>query len=237
MAGRYPARRLEVPQDLPHVPGPVPAGLPSDLVRRRPDLAAAERRLAAADARLASAKAERYPRLSLTGSGGRSSDELNNLLDGDFTVWSLAGNLLQPLFQGGRIDANIDLSSARVKEVLEQYVSAVLKAFLEVETRLAAERFLEERTAHLEAASRHADAAAALAESRYRAGLENYITLLDSQRTALLTRSRFLEVRRLRLENRVDLYLALGGGFEQGEGENAGGTACLAPQGKEGSSP
>ena len=213
LLGRYPNADQESSADLPAVPDPVPAGLPSELVTRRPDLVAAERRLAAADARLAEARRSLYPRLILTASGGTSSNELKDLLDGDFRVWSLIANLLQPVFQGGRLRAGVDAAEARSREVLSVFAEEVLRAFAEVESALAAEGFLAGREEDLREAAAQADAARRLAQDRYDAGLEDLVTVLDSQRRYLTARSLFLAVRRLRLDARVNLHLALGGGF------------------------
>ncbi|MFH1999921.1 MAG: efflux transporter outer membrane subunit [Planctomycetota bacterium] len=214
LMGGYPGCTLEIPRALPPIPSKVPAGLPAALISRRPDLAAAERRLAASRARLDKAEASLYPRISLTASGGTSSNALGDLLDGDFRVWALAGNLTQPLFEGHRLRAGVDQAEAGAEESLAAYAGAALSAFAEVETALAGEAFLAERIDHLSQAATQAEAARNLAEERYRMGLEDYITVLDSQRSALSMQSRLLSARRVQLENRVDLYLALGGGFD-----------------------
>jgi len=214
LMGGYPGCTLDPPEALPAMPAEVPAGLPAVLVSRRPDLAAAERRLAATRARLDMAEASLYPRISLTASGGTSSDSLGDLLDGDFRVWAIAGNLTQPLFQGNRLRAGVDQAEAGAEESLAGYTGTVLSAFAEVETALAGETFFAERIQHLAEAVTQAEAARNLAEDRYRMGLEDYITVLDSQRSALSKQSRLLLAQRRRLENRVDLYLALGGGFD-----------------------
>lgn len=193
---------------------PIPAGLPAELLARRPDLVAAERRLAAAGLSVEEARAARLPRISLTGAAGRSSQELDDLLDSDFSVWSLAGNLLQPIFQGGRLAAAEDLAEARRREVLAGYVAAALGAFSEVEGALAGERFLAELVAALEEASREALDARDHSEERYVAGLAGYLALLESQRQALAAESELIAARLGRLEARVDFHLALGGGFE-----------------------
>jgi NodT family efflux transporter outer membrane factor (OMF) lipoprotein len=206
---------------LPDVEGAVPAGLPSELLERRPDLAAAERRLAATNMRVREAKSALFPRISLTASGGRTSSELEDLLSSQFNVWSLAGNLAQPLFQGGRLWANVQLNRARATEALEQYLQTVLQAFGEVETALAGERLLAEREATLRAATEQSIAARRLAEDRYRNGLEDFVTLLEAQRRALEAESQWITVRRMRIENRINLHLALGGGFSRGEEELA----------------
>ena len=217
LLGRYPGRQLQTPRRLPDTPPAVPGELPADLVARRPDLAAAERRLAAAGARLTAAKKDLYPRLSLTASGGTASAELGDLVSGNFGVWSLAANLLQPIFQGGRLRAAVDLARGTSEERLAGYASSALNAYLEVETTLRAETLLAERETHLAEAATQSRAAERLADDRYRAGLESFITVLESQRRAFQAESEWIVVRQLRLANRVDLFLALGGGFERDE--------------------
>ena len=213
LLGRYPSGKIKTSATLQEVPEPVPAGLPAELVARRPDLAAAEQRVFAADARVAQARATLYPRISLTGSGGTSSSELEDLLSSQFKVWTIAGNLAQPLFEGGRLRANVDLSQARMRQALAAFQGEALRAFGEVENALAAEQWLGRREEELKRAFEQASAAKALAEDRYRRGLEIFATVLDAQRRALESETQLTTVRRLRLENRVDLHLALGGGF------------------------
>ena len=214
LLGRYPAATVELSRELPPVPPRIPVGLPAGLVARRPDLAAAERRLVASASRLAASRAALYPRIGLTASGGRSSDELSDLLEGDFSVWNLVGNLTLPLFQGGRLRAGVDLAKAGSEQALAVYASSVLKAFAEVESTLAAEGFLVRQEEALQEAARQARAASSLAQDRYDTGLTDLITVLESQRRAFEAESQLLAVRRQRLEARIDLHLALGGGFE-----------------------
>lgn len=225
LLARYPDRRggralRSLPDELPAVfdegPEAVPAGLPAEIVARRPDLAAAEARLEAAGFRVAEARAALYPGLRLTGSAGRSSEDVEDLLDGDFTVWSIAGSLLQPVFQGGRLRANVDLSRASFQEATALYAGRVLRAFREVETALAAERYLANRTIALERAAEEARRARELAEERYRMGLTDYLNVLEAQRRAFDADSRRLQAERRRLDARVDLVLALGGGYSEG---------------------
>ncbi len=213
MLGRYPSARLTLSDNLPNISDPIPAGIPADIISRRPDLIAAEKRLAAANARLAESRRALYPRISLTGSAGTSSDEISDLLNGDFSVWNLVGNLLTPIFQGGRLRAGVKLAKAREREALAQYVQNVLYAYSEVETALAAEKNLEEREKALQVAVEQAMAARKLAEDRYASGLANLIEVLEAQRRAFDSQSQLLSVRRLRLDNRIDIYLALGGDF------------------------
>lgn len=213
LLGRYPSAGLKLPDRLPSLPEEIPAGLPAQLVSRRPDLAAAERRLAAADKRLAEARSSLYPRIGLTASGGRSSEELGDLLDGDFGVWSLLANITQPLLQGGRLRAGVDMARAGEERALATYAGSVLRAYAEVESALAAERFLTAQETALQTATQEALAARQLAEERYAKGLSDLITMLEAQRRAFDAESRLLAVRRQRIDARIDLHLALGGGF------------------------
>ena len=213
LLGRYPSARIEVGDELPAIGGPVPAGLPADLVGRRPDLVAAERRLAAADRRLAQSQRALLPSISLTGSAGRSSSALSDLLNGDFSVWNLVGNIAQPLLQGGRLRAGVDQAAAAAEQALYNYAQSALRAYGEVEAALHAEGFLADQERALATAAEEAVAARALAEERYARGLAGLIALLESQRRAFDAESRLLAVRRQRLDTRIDLHLALGGGF------------------------
>jgi outer membrane protein TolC len=165
-------------------------------------------------ARTKQARRALYPRISLTSSVGTSSSDLNNLLNGDYSVWNLAGNIIQPLLQGGRIRGTIDLARARDQQSMALYIQTVLNAYGEVESALSAEEFLQRREASLESAAEQSVAARRLAEDRYARGLSDLITMLDSQRRAYESESQLLAVRRQRLENRIDLHLALGGGYQ-----------------------
>lgn len=213
LLGRYPSGQFELTEKLPKVEEDVPAGLPADIVRRRPDLVAAEKQLAASYARVIESQRSLYPRISLTGSTGTSTDEFKNLLNGDYSVWNLVGNLLQPIFQGGRLRAGVDLAKAREAEALALYAARVLNAYSEVEIALAAEEFLAEREAALRTATEQSLAARNLADDRYARGLTDLIEVLEAQRRAFLSQSQLIGVQRARLDNRVDLYLALGGDF------------------------
>ena len=217
LLGRYPGATLAVDGDLPAVPEEIPGGLPADLISRRPDLVAAERRLAASYARTAQARKALYPQISLTASGGTSSQELGDLLNGNFGVWSLVGNLVQPLFQGGRLRANVDLAKSQSQQALALYAQSVLSACAEVESALASEHFLAGQQTALETATEQALAARRLAEERYTSGLTDLITMLSAQRSAYQAESQLLTVRRLRLDARIGLHLALGGGFQSRE--------------------
>jgi NodT family efflux transporter outer membrane factor (OMF) lipoprotein len=213
LLGRYPEATVHTGTELPELPEPIPAGLPADLIQRRPDLVAAERRLAAAEKELRASQKDLLPKISLTASGGTSSQEFDKLLNSDFSVWALAGNLSQPIFQGGRILANIDRSASLQDQARAAYRNAALRAFLEVETTLAAEAYLKNEYAHLKTAAEEADAAEDQAWDRYRKGTIDFLNVLDGQRTAAAARSRLIRAENALLQNRIDLYLALGGPF------------------------
>jgi outer membrane protein TolC len=191
----------------------VPVGLPADLLERRPDLASAAARIRAADRRADAARAALLPALRLTGSAGRTSDEVGDLLDGDFDIWSLGAGLTQPLFQGGRLRAAADRDEARVVEALAVYEGAVLAALGEVETALASEDALAEYEAGLAVAEDTARGAAELALDEYVSGRATVLEVLDAQRAHLDARAQRLTARRRLLDARIDLHLALGGGF------------------------
>jgi len=216
LLSRYPDGELEfsiTDATMPPPPSTVPEGLPAELVTRRPDLVAAEHRLDSAGFDVKRARASLYPRLSLTGSAGTLSAEIEDLLDDDLSVWSLAGGLLQPIMQGGRLRAGVELSEARYRELAETYVQQVLRAFGEVEMALAADRYLVDQERALELAARQSIASESLAQHRYDSGLQDYLSVLEAQRNSFLAQSELLSARRQRLEARVDLYLALGGDY------------------------
>jgi NodT family efflux transporter outer membrane factor (OMF) lipoprotein len=217
LLGDYPAGLIQSAKPLPVLPPHPPAGVPSELVSRRPDLIAAERRMLAAGARWNQSKAALYPSISLSGGIGTSTSGFHQIFNGNFFIWNLAGNILQPVFQGGRLKAQVVLRDAQSKEAAAQWASNLLLAFSEVESALAAERFLAEQQQDLETAAQQATASLNLAEDRYDSGLENFVTVLESQRRSLESESQLLNVRRQRLDIRVDLHLALGGGLEDSE--------------------
>lgn len=213
LVGDYPANSLETVDVLPEITTPVPAGLPSDLLTRRPDILAAERRLSASDLRVSEARKGLLPALRLTGSAGTASEDLSNIVDADYSVWSVIGGLTQPLFQGGRLKANLERSKAEAERIYFAYSKTILTAFLEVENTLAGEKYLVSREKDLLEAAVQSEGAQRLAEDEYAAGLTEIITVLESQRRALNAKIEFLSIREQRLRNRVDLHLALGGDF------------------------
>ena len=171
------------------------------------------KRRQASEAHSGAARADLYPRLRLPARGGYTRDELKNLRTGDASVWNLVANLVQPLFNGGRLRAAVQLTEARGREALAAYVGTVLRAFAEVETVLAIERHQQEEEKHRAQAVTEAAAARRLAEARYRRGLQDFVTVLVAQRQEWQARSALLTLRRGRLDNRGNLHLAFGGPF------------------------
>ncbi|MDP6306115.1 MAG: efflux transporter outer membrane subunit [Verrucomicrobiota bacterium] len=214
LLGQFPANKLAIPQELPLLPAAIPAGVPAEILSRRPDLVAAEQRLFATGATLAQAKATLYPQISLTASGGTSTSELDGLLSGDSVVWNVASNLTQPVFQAGRLRANVRLQRANLKAAEESFRSTMLNAMGEVENALDAAQQLAAMDAALGTAYEQSQAAAQTAQERYDHGLGSLIVLLEARRRAVTAESRWWAARRRQLENRVNLHLALGGGFE-----------------------
>ncbi len=213
LLGRYPAGKIGNLGTLPQLPPLPAAGLPSELLARRPDLIAAERRLAALDKRVHAARAALLPRLSLTSDMSTASNELKNVLNGNFLGWTIAGNLVQPILEGGRLRAQVDAAKGRFNEAAEHYVQQAFIAFGEVETALEAEAYLSLLEEAQQRTATAAVQAARMAENRYGQGVDTLLSLLEGQRRTLDARSGVLSAHRQRLDNRVDLYLALGGGF------------------------
>jgi multidrug efflux system outer membrane protein len=213
LLGRYPAESIPVSNLLPTLKKSVPTGLPSDLLLRRPDILSQEQRLAASGQRLVASKKAFLPTLSLTGSGGLQTESLRRLLSAESLATSIAAGLAQPLFEGGRLKAGVDEAKANQEEALENFTQTALVAFREVETTLAAERYLESQEAALKVAAAESVEAEKLAEKQYERGLVEIVTVLEAQRRSFDARSSLIAVSNQRLQNRVDLYLALGGGF------------------------
>lgn len=210
LLGRYPAGKLVCPPSLPALPEPPASGIPAALIANRPDVHALELRLRAALARADAAQADLYPRLSLTASAGRSSSELGDLLDHDFTVWSFGGNILQPLLQGGRLRANRDRVHAEAQAASEQFAQTVLVALGEVENALVTGTLLAERDAGQKVIVAEATALAERAVSRQQQGLGDALGALSAERGRLEAELASLTLTLQQLTNRIDLHLALG---------------------------
>lgn len=215
LLGRYPAGELKAADSLPTLPKPPPSGLPSELLYRRADLAAAERRIAASNREVKEAKLALLPRISLTGSAGTATDDIGKVLEiPDFGVWSIATRATQTLIASGKTLAEVARRNAVVAESLANYQSTALTAFSEVENALTAEQTLLAREGALDRADKLLEEAYERAKQEYRDGVGDVLTILTAQRQLITTRSQLLTVRRARLDNRVNLHLALGGDFD-----------------------
>ncbi|MBN2701559.1 MAG: efflux transporter outer membrane subunit [Methylohalobius sp. ZOD2] len=212
LLGRYPGAELETALELPPLPPSLPAGVPAELLGRRPDVAAAMARLKARDQRLASARAALLPRFTLTGEGGLRSAALKSLVAPEALAWNAAAGLLQPIFTGGRLRGEIALNQAASQEALEMFQQTALDALREVEEALAAEEWLRAQERALQETVEQTAASRKLAVYAYRQGFIEILTLLDSFRSTLNAQSAHLAVQRRLLNNRIALYLALGGG-------------------------
>ena len=191
---------------------PLPAGLPSELLTRRPDIRQAEQQLIAANANIGAARAAFFPNISLTAQAGTASGELSGLFKSGSWGFSIAPSLLLPIFDAGRNQANLDSARAGRSIAIAQYEKAIQTAFREVSDALAGEATLNEQA---QAQQRQAAAEAAslqLADLRYRNGVSSYLDLLDAQRALFATQQGVVQVRLAQLQNQVALYKALGGG-------------------------
>ncbi len=213
LLGDYPDGSLEASNTLPVLEAPIPTGLPSELVRRRPDLQQAWMSLLASDAAVAIAHKQRFPRISLVASGNDVSDDLTSLLDGTALAWSALGNLTQPLFNRGRLKAQEQQARAQLVQAENQYLDSLYQAFSEVETALSRNRTLQTRYRVTLAAEKNAVTGLTLAFEQYQRGLVPYTTVLEAQRRAFDIQSGVIDLRKQLLQNRVTLYLALGGDY------------------------
>ncbi|MDB5880752.1 MAG: efflux system, outer rane lipoprotein NodT family [Ramlibacter sp.] len=192
----------------------IPAGVPSTVLTRRPDVAAAQRTLEASQARLGVARTAWFPTLSLTSSGGFASPNLGDLLTASMRAWSVGALLAMPLFDGGRREAGIQNAQGELGASLASYREQILVAFREVEDQLSGLRLLAEQANVQTQAVALGSRASVLAESRYRSGLASQLDLLDARRTDLRNRRTALQVRAAQYQATVALVRALGGGWE-----------------------
>ena len=213
LLGRYPKGDISVKSKLPLLPPMPPLGVPSEILERRPDLVAGERRVAAAFNLVTQAKAARLPQLSLTSNIGGASNSLSNITDPANVTWQLASNLLAPIFDGGVRKAQVEVATAEQKQALASYAQTALNAFNEVETNLDLANTLVQREKELNLALSEAEKAYRIAQLRHKEGEIALIDLLTMQQRVLSANSSRLSVQRFVLEQRVNLFLALGGNW------------------------
>ncbi len=198
-------------------PPEVPAGLPADLLERRPDVSEAERQLAATSARIGVAKGAFFPVLTLTGSGGFLSADVDTLFNWNSRTWSMGPSLTLPLFAGGRNKANLKRAKSAFEEATAHYRQRILVAFQETENSLSATRHLSVEAEAQKRAVTNARRAANLAENRYKSGIVGYLDVVDANRDALQAERDNARLAGQRLVVSVQLIKALGGGWEQAQ--------------------
>lgn len=197
-------------------------GLPSELLARRPDVAEAEADLMAANANVAVARASFFPSITLTGSGGFESSALETLLRPANRVWNATAGLTQPIFAGGALRGQSEYAKARYSELLANYHKAVISAFANVEDSLAAVKQSAEQQDRQQQAVDQAERAYRIAEAQLHAGTINVLTLLNTQTALFTARDALAQVRFLRLQASVNLFKALGGGWQNDRRQGSG---------------
>ncbi len=198
-------------------PPAIPAGLPGDLLERRPDVSEAERQLAAANARIGVAKAAFFPSVHLTGSGGYLSGDIDNLFNWDSRVWSIGPSVSLPIFAGGRNLAGYKRSKSAYEEAIAQYRQRILVAFGDAENSLAGIRHLADQAGAQDRAVASARRAAELAGERYRSGIVSYLEVVDANREELQAERGRAQLTGERLTAAVQLIKALGGGWDEAQ--------------------
>ena len=199
--------------EQPHAPE-VPVGLPSSLLERRPDIRQAEENLVAANAQIGVARAAYFPQISLTGSAGYESTALTNLFTGPAGIWTLVGNLTQPIFEGGRLKSNVRLAEAQRERLLLTYQQTIQGAFRDVSNALIAYRKYRELGIQQQHLLESAQDAARLSEARFKAGTTDYLEVLTNETNSFSAELALAQAQGNELNALVQLYLALGGGWE-----------------------
>jgi NodT family efflux transporter outer membrane factor (OMF) lipoprotein len=214
VTSHYPAGRFDVRRSFPDQPKAVPAGLPAQILERRPDLIASERRFAAAFHRVKEREAARLPRFVLSATSGLGTAQLDGVGTLDAVLWTFAAGVTQPIFFGGELQAAVDLRTAEQKAAAAGYVGHALRAFGEVEDALANDYYLRQREGALGDAVSNSGQAVDLAGKQLEQGQIDMFTILRLAGENLAAKVQLTQIRASRLRERVNLYLALGGDFE-----------------------
>jgi NodT family efflux transporter outer membrane factor (OMF) lipoprotein len=214
LLGRYPAAAAAVTPKLPGQPDAVPAGLPSELLERRPDVVAAERRVAAAFNRVHEAKAARLPAIALTTGVSTISSDLFVLQDRDNPIWNLGANLLMPVFRGGALKTQVEIRTAEQKEAVAAYAAVGLRAFGEVENALSAEIAARDREKILAQSMADYQRAFEIVQTQFKVGSTDLRFVTQRQLSLNATQSALIRIQAEQRVQRVNLHLALGGSFQ-----------------------
>jgi NodT family efflux transporter outer membrane factor (OMF) lipoprotein len=217
LIGKPPADFSLAALPLTASPPPIPAGLPSELLERRPDIAAAERRMASANAQIGVAKAAYYPTISLGATGGFESGVITTLISGPSILWSAGGSAVMPLFDAGRRRANEDQAIAAYDQAVANYRETVLTGFQQVEDNVAALRILEHEAQVQDKAVVAAQKYLELAITRYKGGVTSYLEVTTAQSAALSDELTAVNILGRRMVDAVSLVQALGGGWNSSE--------------------
>ena len=214
LLGRYPAAAAAVSTRLPGQPDAIPAGLPSELLERRPDVVAAERRIAAAFNRVHEAKAARLPAIKMTAGVSSISSTLFVLQESSNPIWNVGANLLAPIYRGGALKTQVDIRSAEQEQAIAAYAAIGIRAFGEVENALAAEITAREREQILAQTLSDQQRALELVQTRFKVGSTDLRFVTQQQLALNATQSDLVRMQAEQRVQRVNLHLAVGGSFE-----------------------
>jgi multidrug efflux system outer membrane protein len=216
LLGKYPGPlpRGKILTEQVHAPQ-IPAGIPSAILQRRPDVAQAEQRLIALNAQIGVARAAYFPQIALTAGGGTQSGALSGLFSGPSILWNFAAGLTQPIFTAGRIRSNVKLAEAQQQEAILAYQQTVQSAFRDVSDALVAYQKAQEVRAQLQFLSDSASDAAHLSSLRYNGGATSYLEVLTSETNLYTAELSLAQARLYELQAMVQLYNALGGGWQE----------------------
>jgi multidrug efflux system outer membrane protein len=195
------------------LPPAIPSGLPSELLKQRPDIRAAEQQLMAQTALIGVSEAARWPSLQLTGALGFESGDLSTITDSDADFWNIGANFLAPVFNAGRNKNRVEAEKARTEQALQTYLKTIQQALREVEDALVAVRTFRAENAARERQVEAARSAARLSRARYDGGVTSYLEVLDTERSLFQSELAASETRRRELNAIIGLYKALGGGW------------------------
>jgi NodT family efflux transporter outer membrane factor (OMF) lipoprotein len=210
LIGVYPAGKYSISSNFPVDPGPVPTGIPSDILENRPDIKAKERQIASAFNATKSAKAAKLPSIALTSNIGSSSDGLKNLNNPSNMFWNFAGNLLIPLFNDGTLQNNVIITESEQKAAIAEYKQAALTAFNEVETALNNEQSLRKRIELLNLNYEQSEIAYKIESDKYQLGEGNILDVSQLNRNLITSKAAIVTAERQILTEKINLYLALG---------------------------
>lgn len=213
LLGRYPSATLEIPNVLPNLPSQPPAGVPSQILERRPDIISAERKIAQTFNASQQAKVAHLPQLSLTSTVSGASNALSEILNPANVAWQLGSNLVTTLFDGGRKKIDVKIANIQQKQAISNYAKVALNAFSEVEMDLDQGTVLANREIALNEVLKESNKAYRIANLRYKEGEIELLDALQIQQQAISAQSNLVSIKRLQLEQRINLYLALGGNW------------------------